>query len=122
MNVTAYIFSINSQDDARFYVKASDGQTTIHRIYALNSTLNQAELYAVQFAAMCHKKPSELTIITDSYYLEGILARESNGGWKKEIIWNKDLAEQTRNLIKRLNFKIKIDEQEIANIRSSIVY
>lgn len=120
MNIIAYIFSINSENDSRFYVRASDGQLTIERIYSINGTLNQAELYAVQFVALCHKKPSQITIVTDSYYIDSAFSREM-GNWKKETEWDSELLKQTRILLGKINFKIKIDEQEINKIRSTIV-
>lgn len=120
MRVDAYIFSINAKDDARFYVKASDGQATIERIYAINGSLNQAELYAAQFVALCLKRPHEINITTDSYYIEGVLCKENNE-WKKIVEGNQMLVNQTRSLFDKLNFKIKIDDQEINKIRSSIL-
>lgn len=119
MKINACIFSINSKDDVKFYVKASDGQTSIERIYSLNCSLNKAELYAAQFVALCHRFPSEIEIKTDSYYLEGILAKES-GKWKKEIDNSLDIANKTRDIYSKLKLKIIIDEQEINNIRSTI--
>lgn len=119
MRVDAYIFSINAKDDSRFYVKASDGQATIERIYAINGSLNQAELYAVQFVALCHKKASQIVITTDSYYIDGVFSKEM-GNWKKETEWDSELLKQTRNLLNKFNFKIQINEQEINKIRSAV--
>lgn len=120
MKIKAYIFSINSKDDSKFYVKASDGNSTIERVYSVDCSLNKAELYAAQFVALCHRFPKEIEIITDSWYLENILCKGPDGKWFKENESDFDILIKTREIYEKIEFRISVDEQEINKMRSLI--
>jgi ribonuclease HI len=99
VKIEASICAWDFEDGSAFYAAISDGKSRIERTYAVPCTINQAELHAVRFAIASFPRMTHLRIITESYYLTGLLEREGKE-WAKSVEANVDLVSAMRGAIR----------------------
>ncbi len=118
MRIEAVICAWDHPDGAAFYVRVLMPNARMERKYFVPSSIARAEINAMRFVlAAIPISGTHIKVITDSYYVAGLLERDANG-WVKPVRANADLVNNMRDSISRHQFEVmRSTHPEIENCR-----